>query len=60
MGGVVMTKTYYQFLEKKNKIQDTERTSKKNILFIMEELIDITFSLLEKKDIEFIDYNADN
>ena len=34
-----MTKTYYQFLEKKNKIQDTERTSKKNILFIMEELI---------------------
>ena len=54
-----MTKTYYQFLEKKNKIQDTERTSKKNILFIMEELIDITFSLLEKKDIEFIDYNAE-
>lgn len=54
-----MTKTYYQFLEKKNKIQDTERTSKKNILFIMEELIDITFSLLEKKDIDFIDYNVD-
>ena len=55
-----MTKTYYQFLEKKNKIQDTERTSKKNILFIMEELIDITFSLLEKKDIEFIDYIRKN
>ena len=53
-----MENQYADFLIKKDKIQTIKRTQKKDILFLLNTLIDITYDILEKQDIDFVDYEV--
>ena len=53
-----MENQYADFLIKKDKIQAIKRTQKKDILFLLNTLIDITYDILEKQDIDFVDYEV--
>jgi hypothetical protein len=50
-----MIKTYSTFLQKKKKIQETQRTTKSNIKFIMLELFNISLAMLKENHIDYID-----
>jgi len=50
-----MIKTYSTFLQKKKKIQETQRTTKSNVKFIMLELFNISLAMLKENHIDYID-----
>jgi hypothetical protein len=50
-----MIKTYSTFLQKKKKIQETQRTTESNVKFIMLELFTISSTMLKENHIEYID-----
>ena len=50
-----MIKTYSTFLQKKKKIQETQRTTEYNVKFIMLELFGISLTMLKENHIEYID-----
>jgi hypothetical protein len=50
-----MIKTYSTFLQKKKKIQETQRTTESNVKFIMLELFGISLTMLKENHIEYID-----